>query len=166
MLVGPKGLQPGDELTVRSPGLPPISLSSIAISYQNLSQFFYPSSEWEMAQPFQCLCNTPQCRGTISGAKDMTTTQLNGYWLNGHIRELLDDAAEDPTSKALKEAVRSAEEAVEAAKMAVRAYAESKAKHEKLSGVSGHKVFGNGASRRGPTSRELSGEMGGDTISA
>lgn len=41
-----------------------------------------------MAQPFPCNCNTPSCRGLISGAKDMTHDQLAGYWLSGHIREL------------------------------------------------------------------------------
>lgn len=51
-------------------------------------QFFYPSTEWHMAQPFPCACNTPSCQGLISGAKDMTRQQLAGYWLSGHIREL------------------------------------------------------------------------------
>lgn len=51
-------------------------------------QFFYPSTEWDMAQPFTCICNTPSCRGRISGAKTMTQDQLAGYWLSGHIREL------------------------------------------------------------------------------
>lgn len=60
-----KGLKPGDELT-----------------------FFYPSTEWAMAQPFTCNCGTPSCRGRISGAKDMTPAQLEGYWLSSHIREL------------------------------------------------------------------------------
>lgn len=41
-----------------------------------------------MAQPFDCLCNTPSCRGRIAGARDMTDAQLNGVWLNGHIIQL------------------------------------------------------------------------------
>ncbi|PSS00541.1 hypothetical protein BD289DRAFT_334217, partial [Coniella lustricola] len=65
ILAGPKGLQPNDELT-----------------------FFYPSTEWLMAQPFACNCGTASCRGTIAGARDMTTAQLAGYWLSGHIRKL------------------------------------------------------------------------------
>ncbi|KUI58043.1 Histone-lysine N-methyltransferase ash1 [Cytospora mali] len=71
ILAGPKGLRPGDELT-----------------------FFYPSTEWEMAQPFDCSCGTPSCHGQISGAKDMTSSQLEGYWLSGHIRELKKDQKE------------------------------------------------------------------------
>ncbi|KAF3766027.1 hypothetical protein M406DRAFT_233426, partial [Cryphonectria parasitica EP155] len=65
VLAGPKGLQPGDELT-----------------------FFYPSTEWFMAQPFTCLCGSSRCRGTISGARDMTSSELEGYWLSGHIRSM------------------------------------------------------------------------------
>jgi hypothetical protein len=60
------GLKAGDELT-----------------------FFYPSTEWSMAQPFECLCKTDVCKGVISGARDMDEEMLRGYWLNGHIEELL-----------------------------------------------------------------------------
>ncbi|KAI9722633.1 MAG: hypothetical protein M1812_001564 [Candelaria pacifica] len=53
--------------------------------------FFYPSSEWEMDQPFDCTCGAPgkQCKGRISGAKDMREEDLRQYWLNQHIVELL-----------------------------------------------------------------------------
>ncbi|KAK4228010.1 hypothetical protein QBC38DRAFT_171095 [Podospora fimiseda] len=141
ILAGPKGLTAGQELT-----------------------FFYPSTEWSMAQPFSCNCNTPQCRGTISGAKDMTSSQLEGLWLNGHIRELLQErekkiaaklngvngyhkTEEDATTIALKNALSQAEKMVEAARLALTTYEGGKERQ-----------------RRGPTSRELSGEMGGDTI--
>ncbi|KAF2745367.1 hypothetical protein M011DRAFT_479192 [Sporormia fimetaria CBS 119925] len=60
------GLKEGDELT-----------------------FFYPSSEWHMAQPFDCLCKQEECRGRISGAKDMEAEVMRKYWLNEHIEELL-----------------------------------------------------------------------------
>ncbi|KAL3960364.1 hypothetical protein ACCO45_005481 [Purpureocillium lilacinum] len=119
VLVGPKGLAPGDELT-----------------------FFYPSTEWSMAQPFDCLCGTPTCRGTISGARDMSAKQLEGIWLNGHIRELLDEQqqqqngrehqsvvvggdASDPTARALRDALTQAEKVVEAARLALRTYVEA-----------------------------------------
>ncbi|CAN8103271.1 unnamed protein product [Discula destructiva] len=65
ILAGERGLRPGDELT-----------------------FFYPSTEWNMAQPFTCNCGTPSCHGKISGAMDMPPAQLEGYWLSSHIREL------------------------------------------------------------------------------
>jgi hypothetical protein len=61
-----EGLKKGDELT-----------------------FFYPSTEWNMSQPFECRCKEADCRGTISGAKDTSSEVLKQYWLNTHIEELL-----------------------------------------------------------------------------
>ncbi|KAI9701978.1 MAG: hypothetical protein M1836_001322 [Candelina mexicana] len=57
--------------------------------------FFYPSTEWEMAQPFDCSCGAPdnQCKGRISGAKDMREDDLRQYWLNEHIEKLLRNRA-------------------------------------------------------------------------
>jgi hypothetical protein len=51
--------------------------------------FWYPSSEWEMAQPFDCNCGTDKCKGRISGVKDMDPRVLRGYWLNEHIQRML-----------------------------------------------------------------------------
>jgi hypothetical protein len=51
--------------------------------------FFYPSTEWEMAQPFACLCGASQCLGTVSGARDLAPDLLGRYALNPHIRTLL-----------------------------------------------------------------------------
>ncbi|KAK3683842.1 hypothetical protein B0T22DRAFT_263183 [Podospora appendiculata] len=188
ILAGPKGLQPGDELT-----------------------FFYPSTEWSMAQPFDCGCGKPACRGRISGASDMTDAELEGVWLNGHIRELLEerkatqaatatatagkngdltkpsengvseqsalprDTAADQTAQALQDALDSAEKVVEASRRALLSYLQSLQHSEVyggktnggaldfsgLGGVQGLPAAG--SQRRGPTSRELSGEMGGDT---
>ncbi|KAJ4349648.1 uncharacterized protein N0V89_008265 [Didymosphaeria variabile] len=53
--------------------------------------FFYPSTEYDMAQPFECRCQEKECRGTISGAKDMSSDVLRQYWLNPHIEELLQE---------------------------------------------------------------------------
>jgi hypothetical protein len=55
--------------------------------------FFYPSSEWEMAQPFKCNCGAKECWGWISGAKDMDENVLKRYWLNEHIEKLLHQRA-------------------------------------------------------------------------
>ncbi|ORY64357.1 uncharacterized protein BCR38DRAFT_434889 [Pseudomassariella vexata] len=187
IIAGPNGLQQGEELT-----------------------FFYPSTEWEMAQPFDCLCGKPTCRGRISGAKDMAQNQLEGLWLNGHIRELLEEKSwakgasdggnlsgngsappieipDDATAKALKDALKHAEMVVEAARVALNSYLQSS--QEIVFGNGGrkngfdqtsnrttietgsadfasHAGLVSGGVRRGPTSRELSGEMGGDTIAA
>lgn len=62
------GLKEGDELT-----------------------FFYPSTEWDMAQPFDCLCGSGVCKGRISGARDMDGGVLSKYWLGEHIRDLLEE---------------------------------------------------------------------------
>jgi len=50
--------------------------------------FFYPSTEWSMAQPFDCLCKSGKCIGRISGAKDIKKDVLERYWLTEHIRRL------------------------------------------------------------------------------
>lgn len=47
--------------------------------------FFYPSTEWEMAEPFTCLCGADTCLGTISGAKNLTLSVLGRYFINQHI---------------------------------------------------------------------------------
>ncbi len=49
--------------------------------------FFYPSTEWEMAQPFRCTCGAPggSCKGWIAGAARMDAASLREYWLNDHI---------------------------------------------------------------------------------
>ena len=51
--------------------------------------FWYPSSEWIMAQPFDCTCGAKSCKGRISGAKDMSETVLREYWLNEHVKRML-----------------------------------------------------------------------------
>lgn len=53
--------------------------------------FFYPSTEWEMDQPFTCTCGAGEgvCNGVISGAKNMEKERLERYWLNPHIEQLL-----------------------------------------------------------------------------
>ena len=33
---------------------------------------FYPATEWEMAEPFECHCGAPNCLGTITGAKNLS----------------------------------------------------------------------------------------------
>ncbi|KAJ4125469.1 hypothetical protein NW768_009088 [Fusarium equiseti] len=151
ILVGPKGLEVGDELT-----------------------FFYPSTEWNMAQPFDCLCGTPSCRGRISGAQDMAESQLRGIWLNGHIIQLRAEQVacfEDPTENALRDAVIHAEKVLESARLALRSYNSNAHAQNGNGTVSSKRANGTigktaGLEHRGPTSRELSGEMGGDTVCA
>jgi hypothetical protein len=57
-------MQPGDEFT-----------------------FFYPSTEWEMAQPFVCNCGNAGCLQLINGASHLSVETLSKYKLTDFIRE-------------------------------------------------------------------------------
>ena len=57
-------LQPGDEFT-----------------------FFYPSTEWEMAQPFVCNCSSVACLQLINGASHLSVQTLSKYKLTDFIRQ-------------------------------------------------------------------------------
>jgi hypothetical protein len=177
IFAGPKGLKPGDELT-----------------------FFYPSTEWNMAQGFDCFCGTATCRGRIEGAGKMTDKALEGLWLNGYIREMRaematkerssleasngEDGGADKVEQALRKLMEQAKESVKLAEESLKSYNAAKAQgtgqadHRNGNG-NGHSdgdlqshgtlsddVTKDSASavRQGPTSRELSGEMGGDTV--
>jgi SET domain len=59
-----QAIQPGDELT-----------------------FFYPSTEWEMAQPFVCNCGTAACIQLINGASHLSVETLSKYKLTDFIRQ-------------------------------------------------------------------------------
>lgn len=51
--------------------------------------FFYPSTEWDLAEPFACGCGRPACLGLIQGARHLPRTVLERYRLAPHIRRLL-----------------------------------------------------------------------------
>jgi hypothetical protein len=61
-LVSIKSLEPGDELT-----------------------FFYPSTEWEMSQPFVCNCGHANCLQLINGASHLSPETLKKYKLTDFI---------------------------------------------------------------------------------
>ncbi|MBK6632909.1 MAG: SET domain-containing protein-lysine N-methyltransferase [Chitinophagaceae bacterium] len=63
-LVCLRSLQPGDEFT-----------------------FFYPSTEWEMAQPFVCNCGHEGCLQLINGASHLSVETLSKYKLTDFIRQ-------------------------------------------------------------------------------
>jgi hypothetical protein len=56
-------LQPGDEMT-----------------------FFYPSTEWDMAQPFVCNCGSKNCLQLINGASHLSAETLRQYRLTDFIK--------------------------------------------------------------------------------
>lgn len=59
-----KEIQPGDELL-----------------------FFYPSTEWDMAQPFDCFCGTSECLHRIQGAAHLSDEEAMRYRLTQFIQE-------------------------------------------------------------------------------
>ena len=53
--------------------------------------FFYPSTEWDMAQPFTCFCGCSNCLGEIKGAAHIRPDILNRYKLTRFIQQQLHD---------------------------------------------------------------------------
>ena len=63
-LVALKEIQPGDEM-----------------------MFFYPSTEWDMAQPFVCNCGNSNCLQLINGASHLSPQTLKRYRLTDFIKQ-------------------------------------------------------------------------------
>jgi hypothetical protein len=54
--------------------------------------FFYPSTEWDMAQGFACSCGASNCLGEIQGARWLTRGQLEERgWVNEHISAMKEE---------------------------------------------------------------------------
>jgi hypothetical protein len=51
--------------------------------------YFYPSTEWSMAEPFVCSCGAARCLLTIAGAAYLSAEVLARYQLADHITLLL-----------------------------------------------------------------------------
>jgi D-alanine-D-alanine ligase len=51
-------------------------------------KFFYPSTEWRLQEPFDCVCGSPRCLGAISGANGIANSILTRYRLAEHIQQL------------------------------------------------------------------------------
>jgi hypothetical protein len=51
--------------------------------------FFYPATEWDMAQPFKCFCQTNACIHQIMGAKYIDKKILSNYKLTAFITQML-----------------------------------------------------------------------------
>jgi hypothetical protein len=50
---------------------------------------FYPSPEWEMDAPFNCLCGSTSCIHVVAGARFLPLSTLENHYLNRHIREMM-----------------------------------------------------------------------------
>lgn len=53
--------------------------------------FFYPSTEWSMAQPFKCYCGSSRCLGEIRGAAHINPEVISTYTLTRFIQQQLHD---------------------------------------------------------------------------
>ena len=51
--------------------------------------FFYPSTEWEMIQPFKCYCGSPNCLRQIKGAAYLSRNVWKQYRLTDFIQQQL-----------------------------------------------------------------------------
>lgn len=51
--------------------------------------FFYPSTEWDMAQPFVCNCGSTNCLQLINGASHLSLSTLHNYKLTNFIQQQL-----------------------------------------------------------------------------
>jgi len=51
--------------------------------------FFYPSTEWHMASPFDCVCGSDRCLGRITGAANIAPSMLATHRLSAHIQLML-----------------------------------------------------------------------------
>jgi hypothetical protein len=65
LVVAARDLAPGDELA-----------------------YFYPSTEWDMAEPFRCGCGSAACLGIIRGARHLSLETLGRFFVNRHILRL------------------------------------------------------------------------------
>ncbi|EUC59539.1 galactose-proton symport protein, putative [Rhizoctonia solani AG-3 Rhs1AP] len=53
--------------------------------------FFYPSTEWDMTQAFDCACRETNCLKRIQGAKYLTRKQMEARgFVNPHIAHLME----------------------------------------------------------------------------
>ena len=55
----------------------------------NEMTFFYPSTEWEMSQPFVCNCGDKECLQLINGASHLSPETLAKYRFTDFIRSQL-----------------------------------------------------------------------------
>ena len=70
----------------------PVSMEILALKDIEVNEeftFFYPSTEYDMAQPFLCYCGSGNCLQNIKGAKYLSIVVLEKYRLSDFIKEQL-----------------------------------------------------------------------------
>lgn len=64
-----------------------IALKNISLGEEFV--FFYPSTEWEMTQPFNCYCGSSNCLNKISGAFSLPSLIVSKYQFTDFIQQKL-----------------------------------------------------------------------------
>ena len=64
-----------------------VALNNIGVGEE--ITFFYPSTEFEMAQPFECFCQQKNCLGKIDGAKNTPLQTMKKYRVSAFIQSQL-----------------------------------------------------------------------------
>jgi hypothetical protein len=145
-----------------------LTATSRGLSPKQPLTFFYPSTEWLLSQPFRCNCGTPSCLGTITGAGDAAPeiiAQLKdrelgeqgfgkGAFFSAHILEMLEE----------REREYGAHNGNGKMNGHANGHPNGHLNGEIERAGAGEDVGAKTAARRGVTSREMSGEMGGDTL--
>ena len=68
-----KNISPGDEIT-----------------------FFYPSTEWNMVEPFHCYCGHAGCIGMVRGAAYLSASSIRNYRYTHYIQHRLQEVQRKP----------------------------------------------------------------------
>lgn len=63
--------------------------------------FFYPSTEWDMARPFVCLCGVPGCIRLVAGARFLSIDMLSRYHINPHICAMMRVVLQQATNSSM-----------------------------------------------------------------
>ena len=66
------------------------SMQVICLRELNISDeltFFYPSTEWDMVQPFVCNCGSRNCLQLINGASHLSAKTLSNYRFTDFIQQ-------------------------------------------------------------------------------
>src|ERR1700733_7177699 len=66
------------------------SMQLICLKELNLGDeltYFYPSTEWEMVQPFVCNCGSKDCLQLINGASHLSMSTLKKYRITDFIQQ-------------------------------------------------------------------------------
>ncbi|ESZ97397.1 hypothetical protein SBOR_2225 [Sclerotinia borealis F-4128] len=122
-----------------------------------------------MSQPFTCTCGTETCVGEIRGAGQMNEVDLQGRWLSAHVRRGLEGRAQGREREGVEEGegkgVGVGDERIVNKNGNANANGTKSANENVKTPITPEiNQEGHINERRGVTSREMSGEMGGDTL--